>query len=470
MAKKNNAVVLELEQQNASLKEELEKYKQEADRNYRMLESINNSTHLSVWISYFDEEGNPTGIHFSDEMRRVLGYSQNELEDKEESLISIIHPEDADRVLEAYQNAIADKDAIYDVDYRLLMKSGEYRMCHAAGECVRRADGTPEFFIGTFTDIQEQLDTKEMLETNQKRQQAVENMMFEGTWSIDLTKYDFEDPDAEVIYSDQVRRILGYDGLSDFPNIMNSWVSKTHPDDFKAMINEMGDFFTNPLNDGILHTEYRMMHKNGEYRWFSSSISAVWSEDGTHPIMATGIILDITEEKNNRIRFKEELTPKIEAFRDGIKNIAATVGTATTQMSDVASQQEDMVESAKKIREAVDASMEIIGGIKAIADQTNLLSLNASIEAARAGEAGRGFAVVATEVQNLSNSSKETTDHISEILEDMNSGIKDMLEKISVISDSVTVENEEMEKINSTVGELSVFADELGDMVKSLFV
>ena len=73
-------------------------------------------------------------------------------------------------------------------------------------------------------------------------------------------------------------------------------------------------------------------------------------------------------------------------------------------------------------------------------------------------------------VQNLSNSSKETTDHIYEILEDMNSGIKDMLEKISVISDSVTVENEEMEKINSTVGELSVFADELGDMVKSLFV
>lgn len=469
MAKKINAAMQELERQNESLKAELEKYKQEAQRNYRMLESINNSTHLSIWIAYFDEEGNPAGIHFTDEMRRGLGYSKNELEDTVESLTNIIHPDDADRVLEAYQNAIIDKDAVYDVDYRLLMKSGEYRMCHAAGECVRREDGTPEFFIGTFTDIQEQLDTKEMLDTNQKRQEAIESMMFEGTWSVDLTKYDFQDRNAKVIYSDQVRKILGYDGLDDFPNVMSTWLDKTHPDDLKASFADMGEIFESPTGKRTLQTEYRMLHKNGEYRWVSSLITVVWSDDQTRPIMAAGIILDITEEKVNRTRFKEELTPKIQAFRDGIKDIATTVGEATTQMSDVAMQQEDMVETAKKIREAVDASMEIIGGIKAIADQTNLLSLNASIEAARAGEAGRGFAVVATEVQNLSNSSKETTDHISEILEDMNSGIKDMLEKISVISESVTVENEEMEKINSTVGELSTFADELGDIVNSLF-
>ncbi len=69
-----------------------------------------------------------------------------------------------------------------------------------------------------------------------------------------------------------------------------------------------------------------------------------------------------------------------------------------------------------------------------MADQTNLLSLNASIEAARAGEAGRGFAVVAGEVQNLSNSTKETTDHISRILGEMNESIKEMLGKISKIS------------------------------------
>ena len=212
-----------------------------------------------------------------------------------------------------------------------------------------------------------------------------------------------------------------------------------------------------------------MLHKDGEYRWFRASVTVVWSMDRTHPIMAAGTILDITEEKTNELRFKEEMAPRIESLRDGINNITSTISVAANQMQDVASQQEAIQDSATKIREAVDASMEIIGGIKAIADQTNLLSLNASIEAARAGEAGRGFAVVATEVQNLSNSSKETTDHISEILEDMNAAIKDMLEKITVISDKVTSENKDMEEINKTVGTLSSFADEIGEIVETLF-
>lgn len=148
-----------MEKENAALREELAQAKYDANKNYRMLESINNSTHLSVWIVYFDETGNQTGIRFTDEMRRCLGYSANELEDTVESLARIIHPEDSERVFAAYGAAVANKNAKYDVDYRLLMKNGEYKMCHAAGEVVRRKDGTPEFFIGTFTDIQEQYDS-----------------------------------------------------------------------------------------------------------------------------------------------------------------------------------------------------------------------------------------------------------------------------------------------------------------------
>ena len=93
--------------------------------------------------------------------------------------------------------------------------------------------------------------------------------------------------------------------------------------------------------------------------------------------------------------------------------------------------------SIRSLEEAVNkvgsASKEIVDIIKLIgdiADETNLLSLNASIEAARAGEAGRGFAVVASEVRNLAaqsaKSSKEITDTINMVQQSVDKTVGSM--------------------------------------------
>ena len=467
---KKQLIVQELEAQIADLKKEVEKNRQEADRNYRMLRSINNSSHLCMWMSYFDEAGNPTGIRFTNELRRVFGYSENELEDSTDSFTLLIHPDDLDMVLTTYQNAITNKNAKYDVDYRLRTKQGEYRMCHAAGECVRRANGTPEFFIGTFTDIQDHLATKAALEISQRRQNAIDLLMLEGTWSMDLEKYSIDDASSPMDFSSQFKQMLGYkEKDSDFPDIQEAFVSRIHPEDASEVMDTLSEYVSHPQKEAVFDKEYRMRHKNGSYIWVHALNTIVWSKDRTRPLMAVGTITDITQEKNNQLKFQTEMAPNIESLRNGIREIAKTVALTASQMKDVSSKQEEVSESAKKIEKAVNASMEIIGSIQSIANQTNLLSLNASIEAARAGEAGRGFAVVADEVQNLSNSTKETTNYISDILNNMNKAVEDILDKIAQISDSVSAESQEMESIDTTIESLNQAANDIAEMAATLY-
>ncbi|MBR1629786.1 MAG: PAS domain-containing protein, partial [Lachnospiraceae bacterium] len=261
---KKQLIVQELEAQIADLKKEVEKNRQEADRNYRMLRSINNSSHLCMWMSYFDEAGNPTGIRFTNELRRVFGYSENELEDSTDSFTILIHPDDLDMVLTTYQNAITNKNAKYDVDYRLRTKQGEYRMCHAAGECVRRANGTPEFFIGTFTDIQDHLATKAALEISQRRQNAIDLLMLEGTWSMDLEKYSIDDASSPMDFSSQFKQMLGYkEKDSDFPDIQEAFVSRIHPEDASEVMDTLSEYVSRPQKEAVFDKEYRMRHKNG---------------------------------------------------------------------------------------------------------------------------------------------------------------------------------------------------------------
>ena len=456
--------IAELEKELAEVKDQLKNSKQE-------LESVNESTHLVIFKCFYDEEGNQAGVEYSDEFRRMLGYSRSEFPDDLNILGSLIHPDEVEAVFACFGAAAADKTGRkkYDIDYRLLTKSGDYKWYHAAGECIRFPDGKPKEFIGTFSDIDEQKKKNEIFEHDSRRQNAVELMMLEGSWSMDLTKYAIDDPSSPMVFSDQFKKILGFTpNSSEFPDIMQSWITRIHPDDVPVASAAMGKQMADPTGATVFDMEYRIRHKNGHYVWVRASSYVVWSKDKI-PLMAAGTILDITEQKKNKARFEEEMEPNIESLRNGIAEISTNVEKATNQMQEVSVKQEEVSEAANTIEAAVNASMEIIGSIQSIANQTNLLSLNASIEAARAGDAGRGFAVVATEVQTLSNSTKETTGHISEKLNNVNESVKGILLKIKQISDSIAEETEEMSTINATIEELHAAADEIARMAETLY-
>ncbi len=467
--RKNVAQRSEIELKNEALEEEIAELKKKLRNSELELEAVNTSTHLGVWKSFYEEDGTQTA-EYSDEFRRMLGFSKQELPDTMDSLAGVIHPDDLNLAFSAYGAAEKDKSGRtkYNVEYRIKTKRGDYKWFHATGECLRYPDGKPREFIGTFSDIDEQKRNAEIMLHDSRRQQAVDKMMLEGSWSMDLTKYAIDDPSSPMVFSDQFKKILGFAPHSpEFPDIMQSWITRIHPDDVPQASAAMAKQLSDPTGTTVFDMEYRIKGKSGEYVWVRASSYVVW--DKAVPVMAAGTILDITEEKMNRVRFREEMEPNIESLRNGIAEIAYNVEKATAQMQEVESRQEEVSRAAVEIETAVTSSMEIIGSIQSIANQTNLLSLNASIEAARAGDAGRGFAVVATEVQSLSNSTKETTEHISGKLTNVNESVKGILSKINLISDSIAQETEEMSTINATVEELHASADIIGNMAKTLY-
>jgi methyl-accepting chemotaxis protein len=136
-----------------------------------------------------------------------------------------------------------------------------------------------------------------------------------------------------------------------------------------------------------------------------------------------------------------------------------------------------MKETTKSVEEMESSSNmieEIVGTISSIAEQTNLLALNAAIEAARAGEAGKGFAVVADEIRKLAEESKNATQKISEILttikdqafnvakytEEVNKKIGTSVESAEKVTESIETLLERIENISTMTNDLAATSEE----------
>lgn len=154
---------------------------------------------------------------------------------------------------------------------------------------------------------------------------------------------------------------------------------------------------------------------------------------------ATTLAIVVSDTRENSNKADASMRETVEISRIGRDNMERL----SVAMEGIHQANDRLVESINRVGAASEEITNIVGLIGSIAEETNLLSLNASIEAARAGEAGRGFAVVASEIGNLAKNSADSAENITALINEVHDLISDAVGQADASAKSIE-ENAEL--------------------------
>lgn len=153
---------------------------------------------------------------------------------------------------------------------------------------------------------------------------------------------------------------------------------------------------------------------------------------------------------------------------EDLKQSKNVIHSLVSGIQKLAADNEQSLQTVKKLEENAAKVEQIIGLVGDIAAQTNLLALNASIEAARAGEHGKGFAVVAEEVRKLADESAKAVQGISELIQNIQTEVRNVVKQISEQVDSANNEAKKGSKTNEVIEEMTKSVHEMADSVMKI--
>ncbi|MBB1488375.1 methyl-accepting chemotaxis protein [Oceanospirillum sediminis] len=245
-------------------------------------------------------------------------------------------------------------------------------------------------------------------------------------------------------------------------------------DPLETESHEYQDFWRRLAVGEFVSGRFKRFARNGNIVWLEASYNPI-HDDGGELYKVIKFATVITDQMNREEAISEtsEIAYNISHKTDsdtseGIRVLESTIQT----MNELSVQMED---ASKGIFELDSQSMKVsdlVESIRGIAEQTNLLALNAAIEAARAGEQGRGFAVVADEVRQLASRTSSATEQIIKVVSEnkqlTEKAVLLIEESLTKVSKALELSNEAGQVMNDIQTGARQVVDAIGQFKKSL--
>ena len=247
----------------------------------------------------------------------LMGYpSVEELEKHSASGIAeSVNEEDAKHI-KTLVSKLKNEKQIFDFEYRINHDNGEELICYGTVHLINREKDEPiiQRSMIDITEIRRSANKALILEaTKETARQAQENLdtinsiIGSGMWYIE---FDHNGKMSRINWSDKFRQMLGYSNASEFPNVLESWSDKIHPDDRESTLEKFYSCINGKKQD---EWNFRMKLKNGTYNWFNVVGRVLCYENGKPRLfLGTFINVTMTEKKN------QDYNSRLGAFLGGV--------------------------------------------------------------------------------------------------------------------------------------------------------
>lgn len=403
---------------------------------------------LSKSLAMIEFEPNGTILHANENFLKTTGYSLNEIVGKHHRMFCTAETTQSSEYQTFWQR-LANGES-FKGQYLRVSHSGEEIWLEASYCPVINSAGKVTKITKIAADITERVANNRELEN---RFEAVNRSMA----VIEFT------PEGKIISANgNFTQTMGYSESE----LLGQHHRIFCTDELRKS-QEYADFWRRIKNGEFMSGKFQRVDKSGRTIWLEATYNPIFNHSGhVYKVIkfATNISEAVNSVQQTTSLAMDASSLTAEISQRGMNTVLKTI----SSMKQVADGLARASEKITALSEQSEQISNIVNTISGIADQTNLLALNAAIEAARAGEQGRGFAVVADEVRQLAARTNKSTGEIDEVVKRNNTFAGDAVHAVTEIVEEAKSVEVLIKQTGEDIEQISQSTNKMVDVVNQL--